>query len=348
MLTSLRLENFRGVAVGELTGLTEITVLVGANGSGKSTILDGLLLAASAAPGDAVGRIVRRRSEALAAANWLGHRGWRDPNCEARVTIGWHDGARRSSTCRLEPEVTPELEAKLIRRRSSGPYREISCVTEDGAGVVRARTVFGADNQYKFLQRGGSTLPARPSVWLVEPQPGGLHSPLSELYTRTAKAGQARLKQAEAWIAEVVPGLERIENLTEPGNTSVVYLIFADHSVPVGLAGDGIQALVRIAFELAVPPGDTVLIEEPEAHQHPRALYYTAQAIAAAHRRGIQVILSTHSLELIDQLLLVLSPDEYARLSVEALRLSSGLLSATRYGGLEARDLRTSLGEDFR
>lgn len=348
MITSIRLAQFRGIAAGELAGLSEITVLVGVNSAGKSTILDALLLAGSSAPGDALGRIVRRRSETQAGAQWLGYRGWRDPTVPVQTSIVRHDGSERRATCRLESDVSPALEQQLLERRSSAPYREISTLIEDGRGSLRASTAFGSDNLYRFTHHDRSTLAPAPAVWLIEPQPGGLHSPLSVVYTRAAKDGLERLQQVKAWAAELVPGLKDIENLTEPGNVNVVHLIFQDHSVPVGVAGDGIQALIRIALELAVSPGDTALVEEPEAHQHPHALYYTAQAIVAAQRRGIQVILSTQSLEFIDQLLLSLNDDELPRLSVFALRLEQGNLHSVRYSGAEARSLRDTFGKDFR
>ena len=44
-------------------------------------------------------------------------------------------------------------------------------------------------------------------------------------------------------------------------------------------------------------------MEEPEVHMHPGAIRQCARAILAAVRRGIQIVLSTHSLELIDALL---------------------------------------------
>lgn len=347
MITAVTLDHFRGVATGELADLTGITVLVGTNGTGKSTVLDGLLLAGGASPGDALGRIVRRRSEALNGASWLGYRGWRGHSRPAVATIARDDGSRRSATCRLEQEVSPGLEKRLRRRLSSSPFTELSCVVDDGTGSLCEHTAFGSDNQYKFAQSGTSTLPRGPSVWLIEPQPGGTHAPLSLVYSRAALEGQAYLEQAKAWVTELVPGLKDIQNLT-PQGTNVVFLIFDDHSIPVGVAGDGVQALVRIAFELAGSAGDTVLIEEPEAHQHPRALYYTAQAIAAAQRKQIQVILSTHSLELIDQLILAMHDDELPCLSVRVLRLDQGELLSIKYSGSEVRSLRDAIGKDFR
>jgi hypothetical protein len=146
----------------------------------------------------------------------------------------------------------------------------------------------------------------------------------------------------------VVPGLRTIL-MTEVGGASVVQLVFSDHSVPVALAGDGIQGLVRVCFELALPAGGTALLEEPEASQHPRALRQTARAIVAAVRRDVQVVLSTHSLELLDALLLELELGEgLPLLSLHHLGLVEGQLKSSRYEGSEVAFARETVGEDLR
>ena len=43
MISAVEIKNLRGIQHGKLEGLTPLTVLVGPNASGKSTILDALL-----------------------------------------------------------------------------------------------------------------------------------------------------------------------------------------------------------------------------------------------------------------------------------------------------------------
>ncbi len=47
MINSIEIKNFRGINDGKLEKLTPLTILVGANGCGKSTVLQSLLLGAS-------------------------------------------------------------------------------------------------------------------------------------------------------------------------------------------------------------------------------------------------------------------------------------------------------------
>lgn len=43
------------------------------------------------------------------------------------------------------------------------------------------------------------------------------------------------------------------------------------------------------------------MVEEPEVYQHPRSIRQQARALLAAMRRGVQLVVTTHSLELIDE-----------------------------------------------
>ena len=51
---------------------------------------------------------------------------------------------------------------------------------------------------------------------------------------------------------------------------------------------------VLVALEVALH-GQTVYIEQPESHLHPRAAYGLAKALARAANRGVRVIVETHS-----------------------------------------------------
>ena len=48
VIQSVEIKNLRGIREGKLDGLTALTILVGPNGCGKSTILDALFLVSSA------------------------------------------------------------------------------------------------------------------------------------------------------------------------------------------------------------------------------------------------------------------------------------------------------------
>jgi AAA15 family ATPase/GTPase len=138
-----------------------------------------------------------------------------------------------------------------------------------------------------------------------------------------------------------------LEILTEH-DTPILHLVFEDHSVPVAFAGDGLYALVQLSLELASRPQGVVLLEEPEVHEHPAAIRQAVRAILAAVRRDIQVILTTHSLELIDALLAESSEADLERLSLYRLELDNGRLISVRKPGPDIAFARGEIEEDLR
>ena len=74
-------------------------------------------------------------------------------------------------------------------------------------------------------------------------------------------------------------------------------------SVPMHMSSSGIvdAAPIALAAEEMVP-GDTLVVEEPEAHLHPQSQIRLAGQLAGMVRRSIRVILSTHSPFLLEQL----------------------------------------------
>jgi|HubBroStandDraft_4_1064222.scaffolds.fasta_scaffold324883_1 hypothetical protein len=128
----------------------------------------------------------------------------------------------------------------------------------------------------------------------------------------------------------------------------ILHVEFADYSVPVAGAGSGVYAIVRLALEVAAPSGGVVLVEEPEAHQHPAVIAQAAKVLLGAARRGVQIIVSTHSLELIDALVASADESDLGILSVVRVVLDKGLLRSSRFTGAMVATARTSIDEDLR
>ena len=343
MINSVSVKNLRGIREGTLEGLTPLTVLVGPNSSGKSTILDALLIAAGRQPGAAAGYSVRRRAGLRHGARWLLWQGQGESLAEIVVALA--DGTTRTAKIEwFDEAISPELRRRLAEQEAESPYSSVrvNVRTRPGDGYFRSDVVFAAENSYKANDEPVLDDAPATETRLVDARLGHL---LSELYSRIAERG--RRNAVRELIMSVVPGLETIEILTEH-NDPRLHLTFADHSVPVALAGDGVQALVRMSLEIASHPGGTVLLEEPEAHQHPAAIRASAQAIIEGVGRGLQVVLTTHSLELIDALVVALKPAEIGLLSLYRLKLVDGVLRHSRLDGEDVSLSRADIGDDLR
>ena len=59
------------------------------------------------------------------------------------------------------------------------------------------------------------------------------------------------------------------------------------------------QALPVLVALRAAEPGQLVYLEQPEIHLHPRARCGLAEALAAAAKRGVRVVVETHSSSLL-------------------------------------------------
>jgi len=198
-----------------------------------------------------------------------------------------------------------------------------------------------------FRQNGkGPVQPLALSVRLVDAAVRDATSPLHSLYTKAVELGH-RLAVQEI-VREVISGANSVEILTDEKNQPILQIVFDGYTVPGSLVGDGIQRVLRLVLELASLHAGTVLMEEPEVFQHPGAIRLTAQAIVAAVRRDIQVILTTHSLELIDALLAAANGDDLELVSVYRLDLAQGELRSHRLPGPEAAFARSQIEDDLR
>ena len=331
VIRSVDIKGLRGIREGKLTDLSPLVVLVGPNGSGKSTVLEGILIGASPVTAEAMVQVVRRHEAGGSGPRWLLWKAGEGTATEITVRTD----ANLCRSCKLQLERgTPENQTNIN-------FQVLNRGTILGSGtLVGVKNKYNHHNSSGFLPMEGVT-----EVHLVEGYQTGFQRPLHELYTKAVQLG--RRKEALGIVSEVFAGISNVAILTENGEP-ILHLVFADHSVPATLAGDGIVSLLRLSLEVAASGGGVALLEEPEVHQHPRAIRQSARAILAAVRRNIQVVLTTHSLELIDALLAESSDKDLVRMSLYRLQLQDGGLRSSRLPGSDIAFSRTKIEDDLR
>jgi len=320
--------------------------LVGSNGAGKSTLLDAVLIGASAATLDAIGRVAVRRAGLADPGKWLFTHSPSEP-MEAVVSVhsrAWSE-ARTIALTTVEPadSTSREISVELRGGRSTGflgggyggggrPDTHLGRVTITG----RKYTTHEAERSTGGLW-----------VRLVEPGDLGGGEPLSSVRRRAREFGRHGLVRDLA--ATLITGLRDVSVEDAGDARATLYLDYGSYILPEAVAGDGVRALLRAAYELAAAPGGVVLLEEPEVHLHPGAMRLCARAIHATAQRDVQVILSTHSIEFIDCLIAGAEDDAARdRLSVHRVRLEDGVMHHRVIGGAEAVFLRGEIEEDLR
>jgi hypothetical protein len=69
-----------------------------------------------------------------------------------------------------------------------------------------------------------------------------------------------------------------------------------ENQVNIADVGRGVSQTLPVLVALhAAKPGQLVYIEQPETHLHPRAQFALAQILASAAKRGVRVVVETHS-----------------------------------------------------
>ncbi len=333
MIHSVEVERFRGIREGKVDQLTPLVVLVGPNGCGKSTLLEALLIGGGAELGSSWRHVLERRDalfDQLRWVFWKGEKGYR-----LVVMVAGEDKAR--SQCQLELLVDRTEHGLDEYRVTAGRW----VAGQEGGAAGDTFMIVTDPRQMKWdpVRSGFSN-----AVLVDAARRQG--EPLHRLYSECTRQG--RREEIKRVIAEIVPGVIDVEILTEQ-DQPVLYFVYSDRSVPAALAGDGVFALLRLILQFGANSEGTILLEEPEVHQHPAALRQSARAIWVAIRRGLQVVLTTHSLELIDALLAESNDQDLEKLSLYRLALSEdGLLASTRIEGSDVAFARTEIENDLR
>ena len=103
--------------------------------------------------------------------------------------------------------------------------------------------------------------------------------------------------QIRAWMQEISQNLRVSTQTLQEANISFnTYSYNGGAEVKAKNVGFGMSySLGVVAALLITPPGGLVIIENPEAHLHPRAQSYLGRLIALSALSGVQVIVETHS-----------------------------------------------------
>lgn len=106
------------------------------------------------------------------------------------------------------------------------------------------------------------------------------------------------LYQTDGWLSEISPGVNlEPKNYPEAGLVNLGYKINASsHAYSPLNVGFGVSYAAPIVISLLkAKNGDLIILENPEAHLHPKGQRKMGELIALACSGGVQVILETHS-----------------------------------------------------
>jgi predicted ATPase len=108
--------------------------------------------------------------------------------------------------------------------------------------------------------------------------------------------------QVEAWMTEISPGVRlnvkrysEMDLMTFSVAYSLGHQVASSEYRPTNVGFGVTYALPIVVSLLAAHPGGLVVVENPEAHLHPRGQVKMGGLLSLASASGIQVLIETHS-----------------------------------------------------
>lgn len=297
MIRSVNLQNFKCFQDEQLE-FRPLTLVVGANGAGKSSLLQAVLLAQQAS--ETTADYVKLNGPFLLnlgkAADVLCQYG------DARSGIGieivttdgetcaWRFDERRKEEYVLgvakRPEGARPFDLTYLNAERIGPRDtlDIDSVSSDDLGV-------GVRGEFTAQVLAAHALAGRTRGQVREQ----LRHPTTEEEGNLIQLG----KQVELWIGDIAPGIE-IRPLTLPDtNMSALRIkrkgLTTEWLRPPNIGFGVSYALPIIVAGLLSQPGSMLLVENPEAHLHPAGQSRIGRFLATLAAAGVQVIAETHS-----------------------------------------------------
>lgn len=305
-LESITVRNFKATEEATIP-LAGVTILVGPNGCGKSSVLQAIHWAARAAS-----YVLPKYTKEMISFERLDY----VPSSEPLTTL--HKSEMKSDASSTAVEVVfshlpinKEPVQATVRIRAARNRGGITAYTDGGNAVTPYK------QRYQFITTyipGLAGLSEKESI-LAQPtlrrqaasgDAGGvLRNILLNLRSRRVgeideTLGKERLQLLNALVSQVHPGIQVDVSFDEREDYHITALVstkeFAGQSRPLETAATGVLQVVQIFAYLILFEPKVMLIDEPDAHLHPDKQERLIEALErAAPKFDTQIILTTHS-----------------------------------------------------
>lgn len=295
MIREVRLKNFKCFSKLELE-LKELNLFSGINSMGKSTTIQAFLLLRQAFENDALKKGLYLNGE--------------------YISIGTGKDLLYLNAEKEEIEIILESdEGKFEGRYEYLPSADY--LTNTNKSAIKKLSLFGDGFEYVSADRLGPQLSYDKSYYEVhEKKRMGFRGEYAvhflydnqkeKLANRCAlhpsESYPSLLSQTEAWMSEITPGIRLSFDDYDKANKVSMRVrqmnkdeLSADY-FSLKNVGFGITCILPIVLSLLkAKKGDLLIIENPEAHLHPRGQRKMGELIARVAQGGVQLIVETHS-----------------------------------------------------
>lgn len=310
MLRSLRIENWRRFKHLELDGLGQVTLLVGANNSGKTSILEAIHLLAAREDPESVYSSMIRRGEMMLTQNG-------GVELDARRLFregGDPKDPIRIQGCRETGETSLQVTVREARREETQGHdvfgrRDLS-LTWDGATDLHIPLTPREGLSLRWLEAHTSVghNGKKPAAVFVDSSALGIDEVVARYEDVLLTPDERTVLEA---IRIVDPSIERIVSLQAARRPLlgamrgglVALREGEDRRLPIGSLGEGVWRMLGLAGALVGAKGGVLLVDDVDAGLHYSVLLDMWRLICeSAVRLGIQVFATTHGSDCWDRL----------------------------------------------
>lgn len=298
-LSELTVANFKRFTFFEMKGLGQINLIFGDNNTGKTTVLEALLLEED---------IDTTFNNLLAA---LEFRGIRVEELSRFSNYFNTDNQISLAAFVLIQKDRTKQELQLILDRSERKLR-ITSKSEKGTMKHLEWSLFN--------KHARSSLINVPFV----PFSLGFQNDLVAFFSKYIQSDRNAKKQFFEDLEILLPDIENIEPSYEGANAElIVYRKDVDRPLSLSFFGDGTLKLFRILAEIVVNRNKRLMIDEVDTGIHfSRMKEFWTVILKAAQRNNVQLFMTTHSDECIRFFVDVLKTTEFSEFKSEARGIS--------------------------
>ncbi|MCB9729285.1 MAG: AAA family ATPase, partial [Deltaproteobacteria bacterium] len=357
MFETVKIDGFRGLEHLTVEGLGRVNLIVGKNGSGKTSLLEALEILGSNGRPSALTRGPERRREV--STSQVDERGRDD--LDLRHLFHGHelhlgqafrlDGVRAGSPVVVNCTIVPMPERQLAARGEQGQLLILPELEPEAGGGMelddRDQTLgirlISPDVQAGLtLQLQGSSARRSARAFLNAAD----KYPVQFLSTEGISLQVLRLlwdelvlTAEEARVIEVLQNLEpRVERLAFTGRdlfggvAALIKLRDSSERLPLGTLGDGVKRLLAVAVMLARAADGVLLVDEIDTGLHHSTLEALWQVVVLGARRlNVQVFATSHSGDCVRALAHLYEHHPESTQDVALFRLEAGGHAAVRY-----------------
>ncbi len=355
MFSNIHVEGFRGISNLDVDGLRQITLLVGKNNTGKTSVLEAILLLCGATnplTPTLIGQLRGQRIASAGDADIIFRSLFSEMKGQSQIKIvGWwgKDGQKRLI-------IEPLAATKYAQNLNSEPP---SAIETDGAsriGGVRLRFMPSVASDSIIVEAAYN-----PHTQQVEASPirrdhlisGTLLSSRSffNLTQDTEKYSSLKRIKREKQVIEAIQLVDsRIQDLvviSEESGATVYADIGGESLIPLAVCGEGILRLFSIVLAISSTKSGVVLVDEIDNGLHytvMNKLWTLLQKMCSDQQ--VQLIATTHNEEMLHEAMKAFQnqPESFAVFRLD--RVEAGM-KATHYEG-EVLDAVGEMGWEIR